>query len=124
MLSGVTTTLDRLHTQFIIIHHKQHTYIHGVVLSSLQAISRCNVETMAVKTTSAGAVVLALGTTAGEVFVVAVTAMESLVWVALDTGTSKATVKRWDDPVCIRTKPMIVLVHVQERGRREGNIQD
>jgi hypothetical protein len=60
-----------------------------------EAISRCTVETMAVTTSSAGGVVLALGTTAGEVFVVAVSVVESLLWDSLDTGTgtSTATVK-------------------------------
>ena len=64
--------------------------------TSLKAISRCTVETMAVTTSSAGGVVLALGTTAGEVFVVAVSVVESLLWDSLDTGTgtSTATVKR------------------------------
>ena len=58
-----------------------------------QAIARCTIETMAVAS-SGDCLLLALGTTAGSVFVVAVAAEKALVWVTLDTGTCKGTVKR------------------------------
>ena len=58
-----------------------------------QAIARCTIETMAVAS-SEGCLLLALGTTAGGVFVVAVAAKKALVWVTLDTGSCKGTVKR------------------------------
>ena len=58
-----------------------------------QAIARCTIETMAVAS-SEGCLLLALGTTAGGVFVVAVAAQKALVWVALDTESCKGTVKR------------------------------
>ena len=58
-----------------------------------QAIARCTVEMMAVAS-SEGCLLLALGTTAGSVFVVAVAAEKALVWVTLDTGSCKDTVKR------------------------------
>ena len=73
-------------TQFVSLHtYCTHCYT--------QAIARCTTQTMAVAS-SEGCLLLDLGTTAGGVFVVADAAEKALVWVALDTGSCKGTVKR------------------------------